>query len=222
MMLSWRCGGDPGLFRVGPQESADLLPCRARSPNARLSFSARSENGPYVRKKQIGFSSKSAEKGPCLLKIFIDADGCPVKPEIYRVAKRYGLKVNLVSNSPMRAPQENWLEVVIVEGQFNAADDWIVGHVGANDIVITGDIPLASRCLEKDARVLAPAGRLFTKESIGEALSRRELLSHLRDLGTITGGPAPFEKRDRSRFLQRLDETIQAVRSRKPEAMKGE
>ena len=156
-----------------------------------------------------------AGKGSCLLDIFVDGDGCPVKQEVYRVAKRYGLKVTLVSNSRMRTPHEDWLEIVVVDGQFNAADDWIVEHVSENDIVITGDIPLASRCLEKDARVLAPSGRIFTKESIGEALASRELLSHLRDLGTITGGPAPFEKRDRSRFLQRLDEAIQAVRSRK-------
>ena len=156
-----------------------------------------------------------AAKGSALLDIFIDADGCPVKQEVYRVAKRYGLRVILVSNSRMRTPQEDWLEVVVVDGQFNAADDWIVEHVSENDIVITRDIPLASRCLEKDARVLGPSGRIFTKESIGEALASRELLSHLRDLGTITGGPAPFETRDRSRFLQRLDETIQAVRSRK-------
>jgi uncharacterized protein len=157
-----------------------------------------------------------------MLEIFIDADGCPVKPEVYKVAKRYGLKVNLVSNSPMRAPREDWLKVVIVEGQFNAADDWIVEHSGENDIVITGDIPLASRCLEKGARVLGPAGRLFSEESIGDALASRELLSHLRDLGTITGGPAPFDKRDRSRFLQRLDETIQAIRGRKQQARKEE
>jgi uncharacterized protein YaiI (UPF0178 family) len=150
-----------------------------------------------------------------LLDIFIDADGCPVKQEVYRVAKRYGLKVILVSNSPMRAPHEDWLETVVVDGQFDAVDDWIVEHVSENDIVISGDIPLASRCLEKGAQVLAPTGRVFTRDSIGEALARRELLSHLRDLGTLTGGPAPFEKRDRSRFLQRLDETIQAVRSRK-------
>jgi hypothetical protein len=156
-----------------------------------------------------------AEKGPCLLDIFIDADGCPVKQEVYRVAKRYGLKVTLVSNSWMETPQGDSLELVVVDGQFNAADDWIVEHVSENDIVITGDIPLASRCLEKGARVLAPTGRVFTRDSIGEALASRELLSHLRDLGSITGGPAPFAKRDRSRFLQRLDETIQAVRSRK-------
>ena len=150
-----------------------------------------------------------------MLDIFIDADGCPVKQEVYRVARRYGLKVTLVSNARIGTPQEDWLEVVVVDGQFNAADDWIVEHVSADDIVITGDIPLASRCLEKDARVLGPGGRIFTKESIGEPLASRELLSHLRDLGTITGGPAPFEKRDRSRFLQSLDKTIQALRRRK-------
>ena len=147
-----------------------------------------------------------------MLHIFIDADGCPVKQEVYRVAKRYGLKVTLVSNSRMWIPQEDWVEAVIVDGQFNAADDWIVEHVSENDIVVTGDIPLASRCLKKDARVLGPEGRLLTKENIGDALASRELMSHLRELGTITGGPAPFEKRDRSRFLHRLDETIQAVR----------
>ncbi len=136
------------------------------------------------------------------------------------MAKRYGLKVTLVSNSWMRTPHEDWLEIVVVSGQFDAADDWIVEHVSENDIVISGDIPLASRCLEKGAQVLAPTGRVFTQDSIGEALASREFLSHLRDLGTLTGGPAPFEKRDRSRFLQRLDETIQAVRSRKSKAMK--
>jgi len=156
-----------------------------------------------------------AAKSSGLLNIFVDADGCPVKQEVYRVAKRYGLKVTLVSNSRMRAPHEDWLEAVVVDGQFNAADDWIVEHVSDNDIAITGDIPLASRCLEKGAQVLAPTGRVFTRDRIGEALASRELLSHLRDLGTPTGGPAPFEKRDRSRFLQRLDEMIQAVRSRK-------
>ena len=145
-----------------------------------------------------------------------------MKQEVYRVAKRYGLKVTLVSNSRIRTPQEDWLEVVVVGGQFNAADDWIVGHVSENDIVITGDIPLASRCLEKNAQVLGPSGRIFSQESIGEALANRELLSYLRDLGTITGGPAPFEKRDRSRFLQRLDDTIQVVRRRKVQAMRVE
>ena len=132
-----------------------------------------------------------AEEGLSLLDIFIDADGCPVKQEVYRVAKRCGLKVTLVSNSRMGTPQEGWLEVVIVDGQFDAADDWIVEHVSANDIVIPGDISLASRCLEEDAQVLSPSGRIFTEESIGEVLASRELLSHLRDLGTITGGRLP-------------------------------
>jgi uncharacterized protein YaiI (UPF0178 family) len=161
-------------------------------------------------------------KGSCLLVIFVDADACPVKQEVYRVAKRYGLKVTLVSNSWMRTPHEDWLEMVVVEGQFDAADDWIVEHVSENDIVISGDVPLASRCLEKGAQVLAPTGRVFTQDSIGEALASREFLSYLRDLGTITEGPTPFEKRDRSRFLQRLDDAIQAVRSRKEQALKVE
>jgi uncharacterized protein len=154
--------------------------------------------------------------------LFIDADGCPVKQEIYRVAKRYGLKVILVSNSRMRNPQEEWLEAVVVEGQVNAADDWIVEHLRRDDIVITGDIPLAARCLEKGARALAPTGNVFTEENIGDALAGRELLSHLRDLGTVTGGPAPFAKRDRSRFLQRLDEIIQAIRAGKGQRGKAE
>ena len=128
------------------------------------------------------------------------------------MAKRHGLHVAVVSNSWIRIPYEGWLELVVVEGQFDAADDWIVAHVTENDIVISGDIPLASRCLKKGALVLGPRGRVFTEESIGEALASRELLSHLRELGTITGGPAPFERRDRSRFLERLDATIQAVR----------
>ena len=131
------------------------------------------------------------------------------------MAKRYGLKVTLVSNSWMRIPQEDWVEIVVVSGQFDAADDWIVEHVSENDIVISGDIPLASRCLEKGAHVLAPTGRVFTRDSIGDALASREFLSYLRDLGSLTGGPAPFEKRDRSRFLQHLDKTIQAVRGRR-------
>jgi uncharacterized protein YaiI (UPF0178 family) len=149
-----------------------------------------------------------------VLDIFIDADGCPVKQEVYRVAKRYGLRVTVVANSRIRIPYGNCVELVVVEDQFDAVDDWIVEHVAANDIVVTGDIPLAARCLDKGALVLGPRGDTFTQDSIGEALASRELLAHLRELGSITGGPAPFENRDRSRFLQRLDETIQVVRRR--------
>jgi uncharacterized protein len=143
--------------------------------------------------------------------LYVDADGCPVKNEVYRVTRRHRLKVYLVSNSRMRIPQEDLFELVIVNEQFNAADDWIVARVKDNDIVVTSDIPLAARCLEKGARVLDPKGRVFTEESIGDALANRELLAYLRDMGNITGGPAPFEKRDRSRFLQRLDDVIQAA-----------
>ncbi len=152
--------------------------------------------------------------GPPLSGIFVDADACPVKQEVYRVARRYGLKVTLVSNSWLRIPHESWLELVVVGGKFDAADDWIVEHVSEGDVVISTDIPLASRCLEKGAQVLAPTGRVFTEENIGDALATRELMSQLRDVGTATGGPAPFGKRDRSNFLQRLDEVIQAARRR--------
>ncbi len=147
--------------------------------------------------------------------ILVDADSCQVKQEVYRVAKRYGLKVTVVANSQMRIPGEDWLKLVVVGGQFDAADDWIVENITKNDIVISGDIPLASRCLKKGARVLEPKGRVFTDDSIGNALATRNLMSHLRDIGIMTGGPAPIEKRDRSRFLQSLDGIIQAIRNGK-------
>jgi uncharacterized protein YaiI (UPF0178 family) len=146
-----------------------------------------------------------------MVNIFVDADACPVKLEISRVARRHGLSVTLVSNAWMRTPQESNLTLVVVDGQFDSADDWIVEHVASNDIVVSTDIPLASRCLQKGARVLAPNGRIFTEDSIGDALASRAISAHLRELGTITGGPAPFEKRDRSRFLQRLEEVVQAA-----------
>jgi len=146
------------------------------------------------------------------LDIFVDADGCPVKAEVYRVAKRYGLKVTLVSNQWMQTPEADWLELVVVEEGLNVADDWIVDHVGERDIVITGDIPLASRCLEKGARVLGLKGRPFTEDNIGGVVATRDLLTYLRDHGTKTGGPAPFAKRDRSRFLEKLDEMVHSIR----------
>lgn len=147
-----------------------------------------------------------------VVEIFIDADACPVKQEAYRVAQQYKLHVTVVANSRIHIPYGDWIKLVVVAGQFDAADDWIVAHVAANDLVVSGDIPLAARCLEKGARVLGPRGDAFTQDSIGEALAGRALQAHLRELGTITGGPAPFENRDRSRFLQRLDQTIQVLR----------
>jgi uncharacterized protein YaiI (UPF0178 family) len=143
--------------------------------------------------------------------IYVDADACPVKEEISRVARRHGIKVTLVTNARMRIPPDPDLTLVVVDGRFDSADDWIAGHVARNDIVVSADIPLASRCLKEGARVLAPTGRIFTADSIGDALATRAISAHLRELGAITGGPAAFGKRDRSRFLERLDEVIQAA-----------
>jgi uncharacterized protein YaiI (UPF0178 family) len=149
-----------------------------------------------------------------LLHIFVDADACPVKDEVYRVAQRCGLAVTLVANSWMRHPKDTVIHLEVVKDGFDAADDWIAEHAGRHDIVITADIPLAGRCLAKGARVLGPNGRPFTEDNIGSALATRELLSGLRDLGEIGGGPQPFSKRDRSQFLQELDKMIQAIRKK--------
>lgn len=146
-----------------------------------------------------------------MIRIFVDADGCPVKNEVFRVALRYSLKVYVVCNSRMRIPQDRLFELVIVKEDADAADDWIVEHVKEDDIAVSADIPLAARCLKKGARVLAPKGRVFTEESIGGALANREFTAYLRDMGNLTGGPAPFDKRDRSRFLQQIDNLIQAA-----------
>lgn len=147
-----------------------------------------------------------------MLNIFIDADACPVKQEVYRVAGRHGLDVTLVANSRMRIPSETWIKLEVVTDGLDAADDWIVEHVQPHDIVVTADIPLASRCLRRDARVIGPTGKPFTEDNIGQAVATRDLLSILRDAGEITGGPPPIKKRDRSRFLQQLDEMILSIR----------
>ncbi len=144
-------------------------------------------------------------------RILVDADGCPVRHEIFRVARRHRLGVILVCNTRMNIPREDWIELVVVDDRFDAADDWIVDHVVEKDIVVTWDIPLAARCLEKGAAAISPKGRLFSENSIGDALANREVQSYLRELGVRTGGPKPFEKRDRSRFLHGLDEVIRSV-----------
>jgi uncharacterized protein YaiI (UPF0178 family) len=144
--------------------------------------------------------------------VYVDADACPMKQEVYRVATRYGLSVTLVSNSWMRIPNEPWLKLEVVGEGFDAADDWIVDHLRSDDIVITADVPLASRCLKAGAKVLGTSGRPFTEANIGSAVAMRDLLADLRGAGEMTGGPAPISKKDRSLFLQKLDELVQAVR----------
>ena len=144
--------------------------------------------------------------------IYVDADACPVKNEIYKVAKRYKVPVTLVTNSWMHVPDDPNVRLELVGHGFDEADEWIVEHVNPQEIVITGDIPLAAKCLEKGAMVLGHKGRVFTEESIGEALASREVASQLREHGLMGGGPAPFADKDRSRFLERLDAAIHACR----------
>ena len=146
------------------------------------------------------------------ISLYIDADACPVKAEIYRVAERYGLKVYVVSNAYINVPRDPRIERVVVSDGFDAADDWIAERIGPADIAVTADIPLADRCLKRGARVLDPKGRSFTTASIGSALATRALMQDLRDMGAVSGGPAPMAKADRSRFLGALDAATQAVR----------
>jgi hypothetical protein len=146
--------------------------------------------------------------------IFVDADACPMKAEVYRVAERCDLCVTIVANKYIRVPEARWVELQVVGDHPDAADDWIVEHVAADVIVVTPDVPLASRCLEQGAQVLSPTGKRFTDDNIGDIVATRDLLDNLRGFGEITSGPPPLSKRDRSNFLQRLDEVVQEVRRR--------
>jgi uncharacterized protein YaiI (UPF0178 family) len=142
------------------------------------------------------------------IEIFIDADACPVKEETYRVAQRYGLKTWVVANAFIAIPALARIERVIVDAGPDVADDWIAEHAGRGDVVVTSDIPLAERALAAGAVAIAPGGRVFTRDSIGAAIAQRAIMEQIRSTGGITGGPAPFGKADRSRFLQALDEAI--------------
>ncbi len=146
-----------------------------------------------------------------LPKIYVDADACPVKPEVCKVARRYRLEVILVANARMRVTDPEIARLVIVAGGIDAADDWIVAQLVAGDIVITADIPLAARAVKCGARVLSPTGNAWSDINIGEALATRDLLAGLRDSGAVLSGPPPFQPRDRSRFLHSLDQVIQAL-----------
>ncbi len=150
-----------------------------------------------------------------MTKIFIDADGCPVKDEAYKVAERYQLKVIVVANKSLNIPLNPLFEMKVVSGNFDAADDWIVENCKDGDIVITADILLAERCVKKLARVLGHKGDEFTQDNIGSAVASRELMQNLRHMGEVKGGPAPMDKKARSQFLGTLDRIIQSLKKGK-------
>jgi uncharacterized protein len=159
----------------------------------------------------------SSSASPKPIAIYIDADACPVKQEVYRVAERHvrkgaRLKVFVVSNSPIAVPRDEMIERVVVGAGMDEADNWIAERAGRGDVVVTADVPLASRGVKAGATVIAPNGKAFTAESIGMTLATRNLMDSLRSAGAITSGPKPFAPRDRSSFLAALDQAIVRVR----------
>ena len=156
--------------------------------------------------------TSSKDASPSTVTILVDADACPVKDEIYRVADRYKTEVRVVSNSPFRVPVSERIKRIVVSDGFDAADDWIAENAGPQSVVITADILLAERCLVAGAQVLAHNGKAFTKASIGNAVAKRAIMEDLRaGMDGIGGGPPPFSKADRSRFLQELDKVMTAI-----------
>ena len=147
-----------------------------------------------------------------MLDIYIDADGCPVKDETYKVAERYQLKVFVVANKYLNVPQDSRIQMIVASSDFDAADDWIVENAQKGDIVITADILLAERCVKKNVRAIGSKGIEFTEDSIGSAVATRELMQNLRHMDEVRGGPAPMDKKDRSRFLGTLDQVIQQLK----------
>lgn len=147
-----------------------------------------------------------------MLEIYIDADACPVKDEAVRVAQRHGLKVFMVSDGGVRPHPDPLVQIVVVTQGADAADDWIAERSGPGDIVVTSDIPLADRCIKAGSRALRPNGQAFTEDAIGMTLATRDLMTGLRETGQITGGPRPFNKQDRSQFLNTLETMVQAAK----------
>ena len=145
------------------------------------------------------------------IRIFVDADACPVKEEVYRIAERHGLRVYVVANSPIQVPRDGLVERVTVATGLDAADDWIAERADPTVIVVTNDTPLAGRCLKAGAKVIAANGRAFTDSSIGMALAMRDLMADLRDSGHVGGGPPAFSPRDRSAFRSALDQAIRRL-----------
>lgn len=148
------------------------------------------------------------------VQIFVDADACPVKEEVYRVARRYGLAVHVVANAFIQVPQEPLIARVVVDAGPDVADDWIAERAGPRSIVVTADIPLADRCLRSGAQAIGPKGDPFTSDSIGSALAGRDIGEHLRSMGVATSGPKPYAAADRSRFLQALDAAVHRAKRR--------
>lgn len=148
--------------------------------------------------------------------IYIDADACPVKTEVYRVAKRYGLNVFVVSNSPIQIPADPSISSIVVKGRMDEADNWIAERIGPGDIAVTSDIPLAERCLNRGGLAVRPNGRQFNECSIGDSLASRAIHDMLRQSGEFTSGPAAFTKQDRSRFLATLDNLIHLANKKRP------
>jgi uncharacterized protein YaiI (UPF0178 family) len=153
--------------------------------------------------------------GPNPIRIYVDADACPVKDEIYRVAGRHALPVSVVAAGFIRVPQDPLIERVAAGAGLDAADDWIAERAGPGAIVITADVPLASRCVKAGAEVLAPNGKPFSEETIGLTVAVRNLMHDLRSAGEVTGGPRPFTPKDRSAFLSALDQTIRRLQRRR-------
>jgi uncharacterized protein YaiI (UPF0178 family) len=152
---------------------------------------------------------------PVPIRIYVDADACPVKDEVYKVAARYGLKTFVVSNSFMLVPKSPLIEQVVVDAGPDVADDWIAERIAPGDIAVTNDIPLAERVLKAGGAAIAANGKPFTADSIGSAIAQRALMEQLRSTGEFTGGPKPFDRNDRSRFLQALDEAVQRAKRRR-------
>jgi len=147
--------------------------------------------------------------------IYVDADACPVKQEIYKVAERHGWCVQVVANDIIALPVHPLIRRVVVGDGFDAADDWIAERAGPGDVVVTSDVPLAARCVKAGAEVLAPNGKGFSDRSIGMALANRNLMAELREAGQVSGGPRPFSQRNRSAFLSALHETIEKLKRAK-------
>lgn len=150
--------------------------------------------------------------------IYVDADACPVREEVYRVAARLGLTTYVVSNGsrPIRPPGLPNVQMIVVGAGADVADDWIAERITATDVCVTADIPLASRCLAKGARAVSPTGKHWTRDNIGNALAGREVARHMREVGLATGGPAPLTRADRSRFLDALDQAVRQARTIPP------